>query len=88
VQLALTFAAIFTSLLGKQRDVRPPGWREASAPFGEQGSFSSVADVVDKESLLKVRQTKQAAKAAKGAKGAGVRKGSGSAAPDIDPTRS
>ena len=47
MQLALTFAAIFTSLLGKQRDVRPPGWREASAPFGEQGSFSSVADVVD-----------------------------------------
>ncbi len=62
-----TKAAIFTALLGKQLDVCPPGWREASTPYGEPGSFRSVADVVDKESLLKVRQTKQAAKAAKAA---------------------
>jgi uncharacterized HhH-GPD family protein len=55
-------AAIFTALLGKQMGVQPPGWREASAPYGEPGSFASVADVVDHNSLLKVRQTKQAAK--------------------------
>jgi uncharacterized HhH-GPD family protein len=57
-------AAIFTALLGKQLGVRPPGWQRASAPYGEDGSFRSVADVVDHESLLKVRETKQAAKAA------------------------
>ena len=57
-------AAIFTALLGKQLGVRPPGWQQASAPYGEDGSFRSVADVVDHESLLKVRETKQAAKAA------------------------
>jgi uncharacterized HhH-GPD family protein len=57
-------AAIFTALLGKQLGVRPPGWQEASAPYGEAGSFRSVADVVDEESLRKVRETKQAAKAA------------------------
>ena len=55
---------IFTALLGKQLGVRPPGWQQASAPYGEDGSFRSVADVVDHESLLKVRETKQAAKAA------------------------
>ncbi len=57
-------AAIFTALLGKQLGVRPPGWQQACAPYGEDGSFRSVADVVDHESLLKVRETKQAAKAA------------------------
>ena len=55
-------AAIFTALLGKQRGVTPTGWREAAAPYGEQGSFISVADIVDHESLLKVRAAKQAAK--------------------------
>ena len=45
-------AAIFTALLGKQLGVRPPGWQQASAPYGEDGSFRSVADVVDHESLL------------------------------------
>jgi len=60
-------AGIFTALLGKQLGVRPSGWQEASAPYGESGSFRSVADVVDEESLRKVRETKQAAKAAKAA---------------------
>jgi len=51
-------------LLGKQRGVTPEGWREASAPYGEEGTYESVADIVDHESLLKVRASKQAAKAA------------------------
>ena len=29
-------ARIFAALLGKQLGVRPEGWREASAPFGER----------------------------------------------------
>ena len=57
-------AAIFTALLGKQLGVCPPGWVEASAPYGEPGSFRSVADVVDRDSLARVRETKKAAKAA------------------------
>jgi len=57
-------AAIFTALLGKQRGVTPPGWREAAGTFGEEDSFRSVADVVDAASLLKVRDAKKAAKAA------------------------
>ncbi len=44
--------------------MRPPGWVEASAPYGEPGSFRSVADVVDRDSLARVRETKKAAKAA------------------------
>jgi uncharacterized HhH-GPD family protein len=60
-------AQIFTALLGKQRGVVPPGWREAAGAYGEEGSFRSVADVVDAASLAKVRETKQAAKAAKAA---------------------
>ena len=43
----------------------PPGWREAAGSYGEQGSFRSVADIVDQDSLQKVRETKRAAKAAK-----------------------
>jgi len=63
-------AAIFTALLGKQLGVTPPGWQQASAPYGEPGGFRSVADVVDRASLEKVRQTKSAAReAAKAADG-------------------
>jgi uncharacterized HhH-GPD family protein len=58
-------ATIFTALLGKQRGVTPPGWREAAAQFGEDGVFRSVADIVDDESLQRVRETKRAVKAAK-----------------------
>jgi uncharacterized HhH-GPD family protein len=57
-------ARIFAALLGKRLDVRPAGWQEAIGPYAEDGSFRSVADVVDAESLQKVREFKQAAKAA------------------------
>lgn len=58
-------AAIFTAVLGKLRGVQPPGWQEEAGGFGEPGIFRSVADVVDADSLNKVRETKRAAKAAK-----------------------
>ena len=58
-------ATIFTALLGKQRGVTPLGWRDAAAPFGEDGVFRSVADIVDEESMQRVRDTKRAVKAAK-----------------------
>ncbi len=57
-------AQIFVALLGKQLGVQPPGWRKAIGPYAEDGSFRSVADVVDEVSLQKVREFKQAAKAA------------------------
>ncbi len=56
-------AKIFTALLGKQLGVQPEGWREASKPFGEAGSFLSVADIVDADTLSKVRAHKAAVKA-------------------------
>ncbi|SDG33138.1 uncharacterized HhH-GPD family protein [Sinosporangium album] len=60
-------AQIFLALLGKQREVRPPGWREAAGAYGEVGVFRSVADVVDEDTLARVRAAKQEAKrAAKG----------------------
>jgi uncharacterized HhH-GPD family protein len=55
---------IFTALLGKQYGVRPPGWREAAGAYGEEGSFRSVADIVDDASLAKVRSYKKEMKAA------------------------
>ncbi|HEY5979470.1 MAG TPA: HhH-GPD-type base excision DNA repair protein [Microlunatus sp.] len=58
-------ATIFTALLGKQRGVIPLGWRDASAPYGEDGVFRSVADIVDDESLQRVRETKRALKVAR-----------------------
>ena len=58
-------AQIFTALLGKQRGVTPDGWRDAAGGYGESGVYRSVADVVDGESLGRVREYKQAAKAAK-----------------------
>ncbi|WP_120337667.1 HhH-GPD-type base excision DNA repair protein [Cryobacterium soli] len=57
-------AKIFLALLGKRLGVEAAGWREASAPYGEEGSLCSVADIVDPESLAKVRESKRAAKAA------------------------
>lgn len=57
-------ARIFAALLAKQLDVQPDGWRDAIGPYAKQGSFRSVADVVDSESLQKVRDFKKQAKAA------------------------
>jgi uncharacterized HhH-GPD family protein len=57
-------AQIFLALLGKQRGVTPPGWREAAGGYGEDGVHRSVADVVDAESLARVREYKQQKKAA------------------------
>jgi uncharacterized HhH-GPD family protein len=61
-------AKIFVALLGKQLGVRPEGWREAAGAFGADGSYVSVADITDDESLGKVRSHKQAMKAAAKAK--------------------
>ncbi|BDB44469.1 MULTISPECIES: HhH-GPD-type base excision DNA repair protein [Mycobacterium] len=63
-------AKIFLALLGKQYGVTPTGWRAAAGEYGKAGTHLSVADIVDAESLGKVRsykkQMKAAAKAAKG----------------------
>jgi uncharacterized HhH-GPD family protein len=56
-------AQIFTALLAKQLGVRPEGWEAAAGGYAEAG-FRSVADVVDAESLGKVRAHKQELKAA------------------------
>jgi uncharacterized HhH-GPD family protein len=62
-------ARIFLALLGKQYGVTPTGWRAAAGEFGKAGTHISVADIVDAQSLGKVRshkkQMKAAAKAAK-----------------------
>lgn len=62
-------ARIFLALLGKQRDLKAPGWREAAGDYGKSGAYMSIADVRDQDSLDKVRahkkQMKAAAKAAK-----------------------
>jgi uncharacterized HhH-GPD family protein len=54
---------IFVALLGKQLGVQPPGWREAAGGYGEPGVFKSVADVIDPDSLAKVRAYKKEQKA-------------------------
>jgi uncharacterized HhH-GPD family protein len=57
-------AQITMALLGKQLGIRPEGWREAAGPFGHEGSHVSVADIVDADSLARVRAYKKDAKAA------------------------
>jgi len=63
-------AQIFTALLGKQLGVRPEGWQQAAGDYAEAGAHRSVADVVDQDSLEKVRgfkqEQKRQAKAARG----------------------
>ena len=54
---------IFVALLAKQLGVRPAGWQEAAGAYAEEGSHRSVADVVDQQSLDKVRSFKKQQKA-------------------------
>lgn len=55
-------AQIFVALLAKQLDVRPEGWEAAAGDYALEG-YRSVADVVDGDSLQKVRAYKQQMKA-------------------------
>lgn len=65
-------AQIFVALLAKQLGVRPEGWEAAAGDYALVG-FRSVADVVNEDSLRKVRDYKQAKKAAaKSAAGTGT----------------
>jgi uncharacterized HhH-GPD family protein len=57
-------ARIFVALLGKQLGVQPAGWQDAAGPFGQPGTYRSVADITGPESLAKVRSYKQEMKAA------------------------
>lgn len=61
-------ARVFVALLGKQLGVRPPGWEQAAGDFGRPGTYLSVADIVDGDSLARVRRHKQEMKAAAKAK--------------------
>lgn len=56
-------AQIFVALLAKQRGVRPEGWETVVGDYALDG-HRSVADVVDGESLQKVRDYKKQKKAA------------------------
>ncbi len=56
-------AQIFTALVAKQLGVRPEGWEQAAGDYSLEG-YRSVADVVDADSLQKVRDFKKAKKAA------------------------
>ena len=57
-------AQIFVALLAKQRGVRPEGWESVVGDYALEG-HRSVADVVDQDSLQKVRDFKKAKKAKK-----------------------
>jgi uncharacterized HhH-GPD family protein len=48
-------AQIFVALLAKQFGIQPAGWQEATGIFGVPDTFRSAADVVDTESLQRVR---------------------------------
>lgn len=56
-------AKIFVALLAKQLGVKPRGWTTVAGDYSKKG-YRSVADVVDAESLQKVREHKKAMKAA------------------------
>jgi uncharacterized HhH-GPD family protein len=56
-------AQIFVALLAKQLGVRPEGWEAVAGDYALEG-YRSVADVVDADSLVKVREFKKAKKAA------------------------
>lgn len=55
-------AKIFVALLAKQLDVKPRGWTTAAGDYSKKG-YRSVADVVDADSLKKVREFKKLKKA-------------------------
>lgn len=55
-------AKIFVALLAKQLDVKPRGWTTVSGDYSKKG-YRSVADVVDADSLRKVRDHKKMVKA-------------------------
>jgi uncharacterized HhH-GPD family protein len=57
-------ARIFIGLLGKQLGVETPGWQDAAGKFGQSGTYMSIADITDSESLGRVRAYKQQMKAA------------------------
>jgi uncharacterized HhH-GPD family protein len=61
-------ARIFVALLAKQAGVRPDGWEAAAGDYALDG-YRSVADVVDGDSLQKVRDYKKQKKAAARAAG-------------------
>ena len=54
---------IFVALLAKQLGVRPEGWETVAGDYALDG-YRSVADVVDADSLQKVREFKAQKKAA------------------------
>lgn len=56
-------AQIFVALLAKQCGVRPDGWEDVVGDYALDG-YRSVADVVDGDSLQKVRDYKKQKKAA------------------------
>lgn len=56
-------AKIFVALLAKQLDVKPRGWTKVAGDYSKKG-FRSVADVVDPDSLAKVRAYKKEQKQA------------------------
>ena len=63
-QLGEQKARIFVGLFGKQLDVTPAGWEDAAGKFGQPDTYISIADIVDAESLGRVRAYKQQLKAA------------------------
>jgi len=56
-------ARIFVAVLAKRLGVRPDGWEKVAGDYAQEG-YRSVADVVDPESLQKVRDFKKQKKAA------------------------
>jgi len=60
-------ARIFIALLAKKFGVRPDGWQQACAPFGDEQP-RTAADIHDVESLAAVRAWKKAMRAAGRAK--------------------
>lgn len=52
---------MFVALLAKQLDVRPDGWEKIAGDFSKDG-YRSIADVVDQDSLQKVRDHKKSLK--------------------------